>query len=171
MVGKRCLLLLSKPEAQIKRTSSLVWARLIRFSPDGKTIACASNDQTIKLWKSDGGKWNYYNTLTGHSDRVKSVSFSPDGQIIASASDHKTIKLWTDGTGIDPLTGHQDGVKSVSFSPDGNIVSTSSDGKVIRWSLNLDDLVAQECEWRQDYFVTHPQEHNSLKVCDRTFVK
>lgn len=96
-----------------------------------------------------------------------SVSFSPDGQIIADGSSDKTIKLWTDGTGIDTLTAYKDGVKSVSFSPDGNIVCVSQNGQALRWSLNLDDLLAQGCEWLQDYFVTHPAVHDNLKVCDR----
>jgi WD40 repeat protein len=63
----------------------------VAFSPDGKTIASASDDKTIKLWNLEG---KLLKTLSGHGDRVYSVAFSPDGKTIASASIDKTIKLW-----------------------------------------------------------------------------
>jgi tetratricopeptide (TPR) repeat protein len=64
----------------------------VSFSPDGKTIASASGDNTIKLWNVEDGTER--RTLTGHQEEVLSVSFSPDGQTIASASRDGTLKLW-----------------------------------------------------------------------------
>ncbi|MEH1902891.1 MAG: AAA-like domain-containing protein, partial [Nostoc sp.] len=63
----------------------------VAFSPDGQTIASASDDNTVKLWNLKGQELQ---TLKGHSSSVYSVAFSPDGQTIASASDDKTVKLW-----------------------------------------------------------------------------
>jgi WD40 repeat protein len=60
-------------------------------SPDGKTIALASDDGTIILWNLQGQELK---TLKGHKDVVNSVVFSPDGKTIASASDDETIILW-----------------------------------------------------------------------------
>jgi WD40 repeat protein len=48
------------------------------FSPDGKTIASASRDQTVLLWDADSGTRK--TTLKGHTDQVLSVAFSPDGK-------------------------------------------------------------------------------------------
>ncbi|WP_200817738.1 eIF2A-related protein, partial [Calothrix rhizosoleniae] len=88
----------------------------VSFSPDGKTIASASFDNTIKLWSVDG---KLLKTLRGHSSEVISVSFSPDGKTIASASWDNTIKLWSvDGKLLKTLRGHSSEVIiSVSFSP------------------------------------------------------
>jgi WD40 repeat protein len=105
----------------------------VSFSPDGQTIASASADNTLKLWRSDG---LLLNTLKGHTDNVIGVSFSPDGQTIASASADKTLKLWKrDGTLLQTLPNHTDQVNSVSFSPDSQtIVSGSTDKTVRLWN-------------------------------------
>ncbi|MEH2004457.1 P83/100 family protein, partial [Nostoc sp.] len=63
----------------------------VAFSPDGKTIASASADNTVKLWNLKGEELQ---TLKGHSDSVFGVAFSPDGKTIASASYDNTVKLW-----------------------------------------------------------------------------
>ncbi|MDZ7955210.1 AAA-like domain-containing protein, partial [Nostoc sp. DedQUE09] len=105
------------------------------FSPDGKTLASASFDKTIKLWNRDTGK--EISTLSGHSDLVISVVFSPDGKTLASASFDKTIKLWNRDTGkeISTLSGYSDSVFSVVFSPDGKtLASANRDNTIKLWN-------------------------------------
>ncbi|MBD1935642.1 MULTISPECIES: CHAT domain-containing protein [Cyanophyceae] len=111
----------------------------ISFSPDGKTIASASDDKTVKLWSVEGTELH---TFKGHSSKVTSVSFSPDGKTIASASEDKTVKLWSiEGAELHTFKGHSSKVTSVSFSPDGKtIASASSDGSVKLWSIEGTEL-------------------------------
>ncbi|MEH2004848.1 AAA-like domain-containing protein, partial [Nostoc sp.] len=89
------ILLNIREQNQLEGHSSLV--NSVVFSPDGKTLASASADKTIKLWNRETGK--EITTLTGHSSLVNSVVFSPDGKTLASASFDNTIKLWNRETG------------------------------------------------------------------------
>jgi hypothetical protein len=104
----------------------------IAFSPDGRTIASGSDDNTIKLWDATSG--SNIRTLTGHDADVLSVAFSSDGRTIASASDDYTIKLWdaASGSNIRTLTGHSGWVYSVPFSPDGRTIASGSGDNTIK---------------------------------------
>jgi WD40 repeat protein len=121
----------------------------VSFSPDGKTIASASGDWTIKLWNSEG---KLLQTLPGHDAAVNSVTFSPNGKTIASASLDGTIKLWnSEGKLLHNLQGHRVTVNSVSFSPDGKTIASAngdktiklwnSEGKLLHSLLGHDDAV------------------------------
>lgn len=108
----------------------------VSFSPDGKTIASGSTDNTVRLWDVQTGIEKL--KLTGHWDRVYSVHFSPDGQTIASGSWDGTVRLWDVQTGLErqKLTEHTDGVINVSFSPDGQTIASGSEDNTIRlWDV------------------------------------
>ena len=144
--------------------NSIAAVNSITFSPNGKMIASASDDKTVKLWSIDGKELQ---TLTGHTDGVYEVTWSPDGKTIASASQDGTVKLWsmeTDKMFVlrQTLIGHEAAVNSITFSPDGKMIASASDDyTVILWNLEdlyLDKLMREACEWVGDYLKYNSEE-------------
>src|SRR5262249_28307133 len=139
----------------------------IAFSPDGKRLASASGDRTIKIWNTDvssavarhpdAGK--QLETLLGHTDAVKSVAWGPGGRRLASGSADGTVRVWD----VQPERGrrvldHAGMVRGVAFSPDGKFLASAShdnavkvwDSKTRQESFTLKAFAPQAIAFRPD---------------------
>lgn len=126
----------------------------VRISPNGKFIASASADATLKLW--DAATGDHMDTLVGHMAGVSCLAWSPDSNTLASGSDDKAIRLWDRVTGrpkttarrsaagqeMVPLRGHHNYIHCLAFSPKGNILASGSyDEAVFLWDIRAGRLM------------------------------
>jgi WD40 repeat protein/serine/threonine protein kinase len=109
----------------------------VAYSPDGRFLASASQDKTVRIWDRASGETLH--VLRGHADEVYSLAYSADGKWLATGGSEGTIKVWDPLAGVKEmtLTGHSGWVRGLAFAPEGKyLFSGGTDGTLRRWDLS-----------------------------------
>jgi WD40 repeat protein/serine/threonine protein kinase len=117
-------------EGNAVRVLELAW------SPDGKLLATAGADNTVRVWSLTS--LESIKTI-GHRVSAYTIGWSPDGRLLASGSTEGTIKVWDRTT--DKVTvgsfGNNWGVARLVFLPDARTLLASGGGGGRVWHMAL----------------------------------
>jgi WD40 repeat protein len=106
----------------------------LAFSPDGKTLAGGSWDETIRVWATDSGKEIAH--LKDHDGAVKQLEFSPDGKAMLTVGEDRTLRIWDTSTwkpkrSIKGVVPHS----RIALSADGILLAAQSGKNLVVWEL------------------------------------
>ncbi|EGD54614.1 AAA family ATPase [Gordonia neofelifaecis] len=122
------------------------------FSDDGRLLATASNDRTVRLWRRTDDAPEPFRavaTLHGFGSFVTSVTIDRTGRLLAAASGDGTVRLWNITNPMAPvpvsvLRPGRGAAYLTRFSPSGrHLAASSDDGTVTVYRVEGDRPPAQ----------------------------
>jgi WD40 repeat protein len=112
------------------------------LSPDGRTVATGSTDNSARLWNARRGRLIH---VLPHAGNVIDVEFDGSGSSLATASEDGLGRVWDVTTGglVSIFPGATQALTSISFDPsDRFVVAGSGDGNAYVFRLRDSQLIA-----------------------------
>lgn len=132
----------------------------LAWSPSGRSIASASDDQTVQVW--DAFSMKQVSLYRDPGSKVTALAWSPDGTRLVLGDEHNHVQTWDALTGTNRTSyrGHTGAITFVGWSPDGRfLLSSSYDGTAQMWNAetgqttlqfspaNAASIYAADCLW------------------------
>jgi WD40 repeat protein/serine/threonine protein kinase len=105
-------------------------ARGLKFSPDGRRLACLSYPAVATVWDVD--QWTIVRRIRGVPPRdpyLGSLDFSPDGEALVIGDANRRLQvvdLASGNTNFDVPDAHPEPISFVAWSPDGSVIASGS---------------------------------------------
>jgi WD40 repeat protein len=129
--------------ADMELSAGPVGAVACSASANDQWVAAGDSEGHVMLRLADGTVL----PLSGHSDRITSMTSSPDGRYLAIASADGTAQVWDAATGklVSTLGGNgSPALTSLGFSPDGRLVLTADNKGFVRvWDAGVGEPAAE----------------------------
>jgi WD40 repeat protein len=124
-----------KEERQLPLTPAVSTANaaglLVRFMPDGKSLAVAE-DWSVRVLDAESGKGLRW--FGGHTTPITTIGFSPDGKLLATVASDRHARLWDIGTGktVAQLPLPVGGGRHLGFDGDGKLLAVGAADRTVR---------------------------------------